>query len=63
MDNETIKECNEIVNMFETTLYAFKWLAQKETSWKYEPIISEYEFLLKKLKVFCFNKIGCLDEQ
>ena len=63
MDTETIKECNEIVNMFETTLFALKWQAKDDTGWKYQPIISEYEYILNKLKIFCINKIGFLDEQ
>ena len=63
MDTETIKECNEIVNMFETTLFALKWQTKDDTGWKYQPIISEYEYILNKLKIFCINKIGFPDEQ
>ena len=63
MDTETIKECNEIVNMFETTLFALKWQAKDDTGWKYQQIISEYEYILNKLKIFCINKIGFPDEQ
>ena len=63
MDTETIKECNEIVNMFETTLFTLKWQAKDDTGWKYQPIISEYEYILNKLKIFCINKIGFPDEQ
>ena len=49
MDNESIRECNEIVNMFETTLFALKWQAKDETGWKYQPVISEYEYILNKV--------------
>ena len=63
MNTESIRECNEIVNMFETTLFALKWQAKDEIGWKYQSIISEYEYILNKLKLFCVNKVGFLDEQ
>ena len=62
MDDEKIKECNQIINMFETTFYALKWQTKDDYNWKFGAIVSEYEYILKKLKQFCYNNIGCIEE-
>ncbi len=62
MNEEKIKECNQIINMFETTFYALKWQTKDDYNWKFGAIVSEYEYILKKLKEFCYNNIGCIEE-
>ena len=35
MNEEKIKECNQIINMFETTFYALKWQTKDDYNWKF----------------------------
>ncbi len=63
MDEDVIREFYEIINMFETTLYALKWqYHQNEYQIGYDAIISEYDFVLRRLKVCCINNIGYFED-
>lgn len=62
MNEELVKELNDIIYMLDTTLFALKWKQQEKNNWDNDSIIRQYEFLLRKLKICCINNFGCLDD-
>lgn len=61
MTNATIEEYYELIKMYETLIYGLKWL-NKDDCGKYESIIKQSEYLLKKFLKFGINHIGIPEE-
>ena len=61
MDEKGIKEFNEIMKMFETSLYALKWLKNGNYG-DYDSLVVQNEHLLKRLRAFCINYVGDAEE-
>ncbi len=60
MNKEGIKEFNNIMNMFEVSIYAQRWIANggKCAFNAQETIIAHNEYLLKKLYALSVNHVG-----
>lgn len=61
MNKDEIVEYFCIMNMFQVSLYALKWLVCNNDS-NYESLIVQNEYIMKKLQKFCINSIGFPDE-
>lgn len=59
MNKEGIKEFNDIMNMFEVSIYAQRWIENggKCALGAQEAIIAQNEYLLKKLYALSVNHI------
>ena len=63
MQQEIIKEFYDIINTFETILYALKWQQHQNSGiFCYDAEIEVFDSTLKRLKECCVNNIGCIDE-
>lgn len=63
MQQEIIKEFYDIINTFETILYALKWEQHQNSGiFCYDAEIAVFDSTLKRLKECCVNNIGCIDE-
>ena len=63
MEENKIKEIFTIIEMFETTLCALKWHRHNSSAFlEIDSIITVYDFILNRLKVFCCNNIGFLED-
>ncbi len=60
MDKNFIKDFNDIMNMFEVSIYAQRWLESSgnRSYGAYDSIIVQNEYLLNKLRVLCVNYLG-----
>ncbi len=58
MEKEAIEEFHNILDMYVVSLQALKTLEKEYSSFNYECIITQNEFLLKKLIAFGINHVG-----
>lgn len=61
MNKEGIKEFNDIMNMFEVSIYAQHWIdeiGEERPIGANDAIIAQNEYLLKKLYKLSINHVG-----
>lgn len=61
MKNEIIREFYSIIDMFEVSLDALKWI-NNSNQMKFEHIVNQNEILYKKLLAFGINYVGDSEE-